>query len=171
MRLSYLTVRHQFSASAAALAAAALLGLAPSVHAQSFDAGVQVASAAAKVLADVNPATPDAFGAPRAMSATLTLAATPDDDTAGAANGPLAADPSPQDDDSVVAGIGALDDQTLSRQRGGAVGMLMVAATPQLMHGGNNVTLWDEIAPPAPMPIPVDGSQAAQGNMTSYTRK
>jgi hypothetical protein len=49
--------------------------------------------------------------------------------------------------------------------------MLMVAATPQLMRGGNNVTLWDEIAPPAPLPIPVDSGQAAQGNIASYTRK
>ncbi len=172
MRLVPLTVRRQLNASAAALAAAALLALAPSANAQSFDAGAQVASAAANVFADVIPATPDTLAAPMPMSAPLTLAATPDDDTAtGAAGGPLAADPTPEDDDSVVAGIGALDDQTLSRQRGGAVGMVMVAATPQLMRGGNNVTLWDEIAPPAPMPIPVDASQAAQGNITSYTRK
>jgi hypothetical protein len=68
----------------------------------------------------------------------------------------------------------SLDDQMLSRQRGGAVGMLMVAATPQLMrgNGGNsNVTLWDEIAPPSPMPIPVDAARAAQGNVANYQRK
>jgi hypothetical protein len=70
-----------------------------------------------------------------------------------------------------MAGVGSIDDQTLSHQRGGAVGMLMVAATPQLMRGGNSVTLWDEIAPPAPLPIPVDSGQAAQGNIASYTRK
>jgi hypothetical protein len=63
-----------------------------------------------------------------------------------------------------------LDDQTLSRQRGGALGMVMVAATPELMRG-NGVTLWDEIAPPAPLPVPVDASQAAQGNIASYTRR
>jgi hypothetical protein len=172
MRLNHFNARRQLNASAAALAAAALLALAPSVHAQSFDDSAQVASVAAKVLADVIPATPDPLAAPAEMSAPLKLAATPDDDTAAdAARSPLAADPTPQDDDTVVAGIGALDDQTLSRQRGGAVGMVMVAATPQLMHGGNNVTLWDEIAPPAPMPIPVDASQAAQGNVTSYTRR
>jgi hypothetical protein len=62
-----------------------------------------------------------------------------------------------------------LDDQMLSRQRGGAVGMVMVAATPQ-MRGGS-VTLWDEIAPPTPMPVPVDAARAAQSNVTSYTRQ
>ena len=71
----------------------------------------------------------------------------------------------------------SLDDQALSRQRGGAVGMVMVAATPQLMRGGsggsggNGVTLWDEIAPPSPLPIPVDAARAAQGNLASYQRK
>lgn len=62
----------------------------------------------------------------------------------------------------------SLDDQVLSRQRGGAVGMVMVAATPQLMRGNgggsNTVTLWDEVAPPAPLPIPIDATRAAQGN-------
>lgn len=84
---------------------------------------------------------------------------------------PLAADPGPAGDEPVIAGVGSIDDQTLSHQRGGAIGMLMVAATPQLMRGGNSVTLWDEIAPPAPLPIPVDSGQAAQGNIASYTRK
>lgn len=68
----------------------------------------------------------------------------------------------------------SLDDQVLARQRGGAVGMVMVAATPQLMRGnggGAGVTLWDEIAPPSPLPIPVDAARAAQGNAASYQRK
>lgn len=68
----------------------------------------------------------------------------------------------------------SLDDQLLSRQRGGAVGMVMVAATPQLMRGnggGSNVTLWDELAPPSPLPIPVDAARAAQSNVASYQRK
>jgi hypothetical protein len=165
MRLDHLSVKRQLSVSAAALAAAALLGLASPVQAQSFDAGAQVATAAADVLANVIPATRDTFGAAAPISATFEVSA-PADGT-----GALAADPAPAEDDSVVSGIGALDDQTLSHQRGGAVGMLMVAATPQLMRGGNNVTLWDEIAPPAPLPIPVDSSQAAQGNVASFTRK
>jgi hypothetical protein len=62
-----------------------------------------------------------------------------------------------------------LDDLMLSRQRGGAAGMVMVAAAPQL-HGGS-VTLWDEIAPPTPLPIPVDAARAQQGNVASYVRK
>lgn len=70
----------------------------------------------------------------------------------------------------------SLDDQVLSRQRGGAVGMVMVAATPQLMRGNgnsgrNSVTLWDEIAPPSPLPIPIDAARAAQGNVANYQRK
>ena len=67
-----------------------------------------------------------------------------------------------------------LDDQALSHQRGGFGGMLMVSATPQLMRGSNNsgngVTLWDEIAPPSPLPVPVDVARSAQGNVTSYQR-
>jgi hypothetical protein len=51
---------------------------------------------------------------------------------------------------------------------------LMVAATPQPMrgssNGGNGVTLWDEIAPPAPLPIPIDVARSAQGNVTTYQR-
>lgn len=77
--------------------------------------------------------------------------------------------------DAASANDFSLDDQVLSRQRGGAVGMLMVAATPQLMRGignsGNGVTLWDEIAPPSPLPIPVDAARSAQGNVASYQRK
>jgi hypothetical protein len=69
----------------------------------------------------------------------------------------------------------SLDDQVLSRQRGGFSGMLMVAATPQLMRnagsGGNGVTLWDEIAPPSPMPIPLDAAANTQGNVAAYQRK
>ncbi|CAG4907088.1 hypothetical protein [Paraburkholderia saeva] len=77
-------------------------------------------------------------------------------------------------DSGASADVGAsndlvLDDQMLSRQRGGAVGMVMVAATPQ-MRGGS-VTLWDEIAPPTPLPVPVDAARAAQSNVASYTRK
>jgi hypothetical protein len=67
-----------------------------------------------------------------------------------------------------------LDDQALSSQRGGFSGMLMVAATPQMMRsfnsGGNRVTLWDEIAPPSQLPVPVDVARSAQGNVTSYQR-
>ncbi|SEJ50012.1 hypothetical protein [Paraburkholderia diazotrophica] len=73
-------------------------------------------------------------------------------------------------DDGTPTSTVALDDQVLSRQRGGAAGMVMVAATPQLTRG-NAVTLWDEIAPPSPLPIPVDAARAAQGNVANYQRK
>ncbi|HVE11543.1 MAG TPA: hypothetical protein VNE00_30090 [Paraburkholderia sp.] len=63
-----------------------------------------------------------------------------------------------------------LDDHVLAQQRGGATGLTMIAATPRSM-GGNAVTLWDEIAPPAPLPIPVDAARTAQGNAASYLRK
>ncbi|ALL65987.1 hypothetical protein K788_0003427 [Paraburkholderia caribensis MBA4] len=72
--------------------------------------------------------------------------------------------------DSAATNDFALDDQMLSRQRGGAAGMVMVAATPQLMRG-SAVTLWDEIAPPSPLPIPIDAARAAQGNVANYQRK
>jgi hypothetical protein len=66
----------------------------------------------------------------------------------------------------------ALDDQVLARQRGGASGLTMVAATPQMLQGsGASVTLWDEIAPPAPLPVPVDSARAAQSNAASYLRR
>lgn len=62
----------------------------------------------------------------------------------------------------------SLDDQLLSRQHGGEAGMLMIAATPELMQNGDNeVTLWDEIAPPSPLPVPFDAARAAQGNVAT----
>ena len=72
--------------------------------------------------------------------------------------------------DSAAMSDFALDDQVLARQRGGAAGMVMVAATPQLMRGAA-VTLWDEIAPPSPLPIPIDAARTAQGNVANYQRK
>lgn len=94
--------------------------------------------------------------------------------TPAAVDEPVATVVAPATIDSDPAFEFTLDDQMLSRQRGGAVGMLMVAATPQLMRtsGGNsNVTLWDEIAPPTPLPIPVDAARTTQGNVASYQRK
>jgi len=60
----------------------------------------------------------------------------------------------------LAGGAGQLDEQTRSRQRGGPVGRVTVAATPAPMPG-NGVTLWDEIAPPTPLPMPADVSQQA----------
>lgn len=152
---------------AAVLIPAALFALAPSVHAQTATDAASASVVAANT--DVVPATDAAM-----VPATLDVSAAPnsDNDTSGKnlSTGVLAADPGIAGDDSVLAGVGPIDDQTLARQRGGAVGMVMVAATPQLMRG-NSVTLWDEIAPPAPMPIPVDAGQAAQSNIATFTRR
>ncbi|TDG07633.1 hypothetical protein E1N52_15670 [Paraburkholderia guartelaensis] len=169
------------SACAAMLVPAALLVLSPGARAQTVDdapaAPVAVASVA-NAAPDVVPATPAAL-VPATLEVSTPAGGAPSTDTdstsAAAASGHAPADPvafgNDGGNDGAFAGIGSLDDQTLSRQRGGAVGMVMVAATPQLMRGSNNVTLWDEIAPPAPLPIPVDATQNAQGNVASYTRK
>jgi hypothetical protein len=171
MRLNPLNVKRSVAGPASILAAvlipAALLVLAPSVRAQT---ALDAASANAVTAgAGVVHATSAAM-----IPATLDVSAAPNRDNGINGNNlsasSPAADPGPAGDDPVLAGLGTLDDQTLARQRGGAVGMVMVAATPQLMRGGS-VTLWDEIAPPTPLPIPVDTGQAAQGNISSYTRK
>jgi len=188
MRLNSLIVRRHVIRGTAALAAAALLGLAGAVHAQSLDdaivrpvagsaagsavgptvaptpAVVPAAAASASASADVVSATRDAATAPQIVAATLDASPPPTQSA-------LAAAPAPATDDTMLAGARPLDDETLSQQRGGAIGMLMVAGTAQLLHGGASVTLWDEIAPPTPLPIPVDNSQSAQGNVASYTRK
>jgi len=168
------------SACAAMLVPAALLVVSPAALAQSMD-DAPAAQVAPLALASVTRAAPVVVPATPAalVPATLEVSAPagdasstgtdPANATAASAHAP--ADPVAFGNDGAFAGIGSLDDQTLSRQRGGAVGMVMVAATPQLMRGGNNVTLWDEIAPPAPLPIPVDATQNAQGNVASYTRK
>ncbi|MFM0736712.1 hypothetical protein PQQ51_05625 [Paraburkholderia xenovorans] len=112
-----------------------------------------------------------------AGSATLaspSLAAVVPPDSTAAAKGPVNGSASGQLSADAFVNDFSLDDQALSRQRGGAVGMVMVAATPQLMRGnasGSTVTLWDEIAPPSPLPIPVDAARAAQGNVANYQRK
>ncbi|CAD6525254.1 hypothetical protein LMG27952_01856 [Paraburkholderia hiiakae] len=181
MRLNIQQVRRSVigygSACAAMLVPAALLVLSPAARAQALDdapAAPNTVVSVANAAPDVVPATPAAL-----VPATLVMSAPADDasatgtdsTSATAASAQAPADPVASGNDGAFAGIGSLDDQTLSRQRGGAVGMVMVAATPQLMRGNNNVTLWDEIAPPAPLPIPVDATQNAQGNIASYTRK
>ncbi|HVW49443.1 MAG TPA: hypothetical protein VHC91_03435 [Trinickia sp.] len=65
----------------------------------------------------------------------------------------------------------ALDDHVLAKQRGTGLGLMTVAASAQTLRGGSSVTLWDEIAPPAPVPVPVDTSHVAQSNAVSYFRK
>ncbi|KAA1004636.1 hypothetical protein FVF58_31000 [Paraburkholderia panacisoli] len=146
------------AACAALCAAIALIVLPAEVHAQSL----QTRSA---TLADLAGTSPEGDS----------VAAASSDATPGAAKefGQLASDAPGAPADAASVNDISLDDQVLARQRGGAVGMLMVAATPQLMRGssGGHVTLWDEIAPPPPLPIPVDAARAAQGNVATYQRK
>ena len=181
MRLNIQQVRRSVigygSAFAAVLVPAALLVLSPAARAQALDdapAAPNTVVSVANAAPDVVPATPAAL-VPAALVVNAPAGVASDTGTdstsATAASAQAPADPVASGNDGVFAGIGSLDDQTLARQRGGAVGMVMVAATPQLMRGNNNVTLWDEIAPPAPLPIPVDATQNAQGNIASYTRK
>jgi hypothetical protein len=65
---------------------------------------------------------------------------------------------------ATIAGSEALDDHALERQPGTGPGLM------QLLKGTPSVTLWDELAPPAPLPIPADSSHAAQSNAVSYFR-
>jgi hypothetical protein len=66
--------------------------------------------------------------------------------------------------------VAALDDRVLDHQRGRAVGMIMVAATPNAFRA-NSVTLWDEIGPPVQTPQPSDAARAQTGNIVTYNRK
>ncbi|CAB3797517.1 hypothetical protein [Paraburkholderia fynbosensis] len=90
-----------------------------------------------------------------------------------AESSPLAANTSDAPADAESVNAVSLDDRMLSRQRGGAVGMVMVAATPQLLrvNSGGRVTLWDEIAPPSPLPIPVGAARSARGDVATFRRK
>lgn len=65
----------------------------------------------------------------------------------------------------------ALNDEVLASQRGTGLGLMTVAASAQMLAGAASVTLWDEIAPPAPVPVPVDAAHLAQSNSVSYFRK
>ncbi|MFM0337901.1 hypothetical protein [Paraburkholderia fungorum] len=169
MRLALRIDLSSLAPCAALCAAVALIALPVGVNAQESVLAqsantTDTAHAGSATLAGTTPA---AAASPAATVADEVAPAT--DSSQLAANTlSIPADAAPTNDFS-------LDDQVLSRQRGGAVGMLMVAATPQLMRGtgssGNSVTLWDEIAPPSPLPIPVDAARAAQGNVASYQRK
>jgi hypothetical protein len=140
---------------------------------------VALALSALPALASAQALSGDA--APTVSAAQQGADPAPDETPNVAADAPAAADIARAADTSNAQFLGvpadgaamndvALDDQVLSRQRGGAAGMVMVAATPQLMHG-SAVTLWDEIAPPSPLPIPIDAARAAQGNVANYQRK
>jgi hypothetical protein len=82
------------------------------------------------------------------------------------------ADASPAaSDETSVAQTVALDDRVLASQRGTGLGLMTVAASAQSLANTASVTLWDEIAPPSPVPVPVDTSHVAQSNAVSYFRK
>jgi hypothetical protein len=165
MRLVFRIDLNGFAPCAAICTAIALLVPPVGVHAQ------EVRQAQSAMLADSGEA-----GSATLRSATLTAAPTFDQTAhTSAVFQQLAVNVPGIPADGASVNDFSLDDQMLSRQRGGAVGMLMVAATPQLMHGsggsGNSVTLWDEIAPPPPLPVPVDAARATQGNVANYQRK
>ncbi|EDZ97721.1 conserved hypothetical protein [Burkholderia sp. H160] len=127
-------------------------------------AGAPTAPAALPQSATLTDSSGAAGPTPASLQATAPAPAEDNSETSANASNPAA--------DAAAMNDIALDDQMLSRQRGGAVGLVMVAATPQLMQsGGNQVTLWDEIAPPSPLPVPVDAARAAQGNVATYQRK
>ncbi|WP_297353384.1 hypothetical protein [Paraburkholderia sp.] len=179
MRLAFRIDLRHIRRPAAICAALLLAALPPSVNAQqpltasSPDTG-------SVTLASVMPAAVAAPDTPvgDTADAATTSANTSTDPSANTANtaapvSDLAGDPLSIPVAAATTSDLALDDQALSQQRGGFGGMLMVAATPQQMsggNGGNHVTLWDEIAPPSPMPIPVDVARSAQGNVTTYQR-
>jgi hypothetical protein len=192
MRLAFRIDLRHFQQPAAICAALLLTALPPGVNAQepitasSPDTGsVTLASVTPAAVAAPDTAVSDTADTATtsantaATTSATTSATTATDPSANTANtaapvSDLAGDPLSIPAAATTANDLALDDQALSQQRGGFGGMLMVAATPQLMHGnasgGNHVTLWDEIAPPSPMPIPVDVARSAQGNVTTYQR-
>ena len=162
MRFAFRIDLKNIAPCAALCAAIALIALPGGVHAQTSQAQfatlAEFADAANAALANAE------FTAPGSADETK---------RAGTEPSPLAGNGNSTPADAASVNAISLDDQILSRQRGGALGMVMVAATPQLLRGnsGGRVTLWDEIAPPSPLPIPVDAARAAQGNVATYQRK
>jgi hypothetical protein len=163
MRLALRIDLRQFQPYAALCAALLLGALPPGVNAQEPVTASSPDTGSA-TLASVPPAAVTAPAVEVSNAADTTNTAAPGSDLAGDALSIPA-------DVATVTDL-TLDDQALSQQRGGFGGMVMVAATPQLMrgNGGNSVTLWDEIAPPSPLPVPVDVARQAQGNLTTYQR-
>jgi len=125
-------------------------------------AALAIASAAAAVSGNARADTLDA----PPQQQTLGLEPTPaqPEDTPAVANNEA-------NDQASATASPALDDRVLAKQRGTGLGLMTVAASAQTLRGGSSVTLWDEIAPPAPVPVPVDTSHVAQSNAVSYFRK
>jgi hypothetical protein len=155
---------------------AALITMAPITGAHAQQSATTASSDAGSVtLASLPPAAATAPVAVASNSGNDNAADSTADNTPPASSSQLAADALSGPADAVAATDPVLDDQALSQQRGGFSGLFMVAATPQLMRvsnsgNGNGVTLWDEIAPPSQVPIPVDVARSAQGNLTTYQR-
>jgi hypothetical protein len=170
MRLAFRIDLRHFQPRAAFCAAVLLVALPPGVNAQE-PVTLSSPDTGSVTLASVTPAAVTAPDTVDSNAADTANSAAARSDLAGDALS-IPADAAAVD--TVSANDLVLDDQALSQQRGGFSGMLMVAATPQLMrgvgNGGNGVTLWDEIAPPSPLPVPVDVARSAQGNVTSYQR-
>ncbi|TAM53312.1 MAG: hypothetical protein EPN57_10315 [Paraburkholderia sp.] len=123
-------------------------------------AALAIASAAAAVSGN---ACADTFDAqPQQQALGLDSTAAQPEDTRAVANDEASA---------IATASAALDDRVLANQRGTGLGLMTVAASAQTLRGGPSVTLWDEIAPPAPVPVPVDTSHVAQSNAVSYFRK
>lgn len=101
-----------------------------------------------------------AFAAPREAHADVLDAQAPVQDASWAAI-----------DEAAVNDTVALDDRMLASQRGTGLGLMTVAAAAQTGSNAHSVTLWDEIAPPAPAPLPADTAHVAQSNAVSYFRK
>jgi hypothetical protein len=165
MRLAFRIDLRHFRPCAALCAALLIVALPSGVNAQEAVTASSPDTGSA-TLASTAPAAATAPATAVSDPATTANTAAPASDLAGDALSIPA--------DAAAVNDLALDDQALSQQRGGFSGMLMVSATPQLVrsggNGGNGVTLWDEIAPPSPLPIPVDVARSAQGNVTTYQR-
>ncbi|RKP52012.1 hypothetical protein D7S89_00125 [Trinickia fusca] len=99
--------------------------------------------------------------APAAQAETLLALASPVGQTAMEATA---------GEEAAIVGV-ALDDQALADERGSGLGAVTVAATPELIERTHSVTLWDELAPPAPAPVPVDTAKTAQVNVLTTTRR
>jgi len=74
-------------------------------------------------------------------------------------------------DEARLFGAAPIDDGALAHQRGTGPGLMTVGAPMLALHGAPSVTLWDEIAPPAPVPVPADSAHVAQSNTVSYFRQ
>ncbi|WP_231748322.1 hypothetical protein [Burkholderia sp. ABCPW 14] len=64
-----------------------------------------------------------------------------------------------------------VDAGVFARQRERMAAPVPVATPTPLFDHSSAVTLWDEIGPPTPLPVPSDAQRMVQGNDASYTRR